>query len=157
MRRPPVIAAMLAVLCVTAGCATYQPLDVALVGIEPLPSSTFEQRMRIELRVLNPNDRAFEATGLSLRLDVNGQPLARAVSNAPFAVPRLGETRLELTASTSLFDLARQILALPDRHEPMAYRIEGRLHRRGLAPDLSFGRGGEIGWNPSSTKPSELR
>jgi hypothetical protein len=137
----------LTVLCLAllgTACATYQPLDVAVVGLEPLPSTVFEQRLRLDLRVLNPNDRDFDATGVSLRLSLNGQRLAQAVSSIPILVPRLGETRVQLEASTTLFDLARQLLVLRDRAEPLSYEVDGELHRSGLQPNLHFSTRGEL-------------
>lgn len=135
------------------GCATYQPLDVAVVGLAPLPSTVFEQRLRVDLRVQNPNDRAFEGTGLTLRLTVNGQQLAQAVSAQPISVPRLGEARIQVEASTTLFDLARQILVLPERgSESMRYEIQGELHRAGMRPNLRFAKGGELAF-PAGVRP----
>ncbi|NJN50958.1 MAG: LEA type 2 family protein, partial [Gammaproteobacteria bacterium] len=69
----------------------------------------------LDLRVINPNDRDFDASGVSLQLNLNGQRLAQAVSSQAIFVPRLGETRIQVEASTTLFDLARQLLVLQER------------------------------------------
>ncbi len=143
------ITAILCLATFAGGCTTYQPLDVALVGIEPLPSSMLEQRMRLQVRVLNPNDRVFDASGLSLQLNVNGQRLAQAVTSEPIVVPRLGETRVFLEASTTLFDLARQFLVLRDGAQALSYEVEGKLHGKGLRPDISFSKRGQAPWAPA--------
>ena len=68
--------------------------------------------MRIDLRLQNASDTPITRAGLKIELDVNGQPLARGVSNEPFDVPSLGETTTSIVTSTSVFDLVRQAFGL---------------------------------------------
>src|SRR6478752_6714921 len=70
------------------------------------------QYKRVDVRIQNPNDQPIDAHGMQIRLDVNGARLARGVSDATFTIPRLGETTTSIVATTSLFDLAKQIVAL---------------------------------------------
>ena len=126
-----------------AGCATRPAVEVALVGLAPLESSLLEQRMRLDFRLQNFAERALDATGLELTLNVNGRPLARGVDNASFRVDRLGETRVSAVVSTTLFDLASQLLALPGR-DTFTYELSGRLHLQGWPRSLPFQRSGEI-------------
>jgi LEA14-like dessication related protein len=140
--RHRVIVSFLAAL--GAGCASVVPLDVLVVAIEPVESTPLEQRMKLGLRIVNPNDRDISATGMSLTLDVNGQPLARGVSSTPITVPRLGEALTEITVGTSLFDLARQVLAIDARKGELSYELDGRLHRGGWRPPLRFEKSGTL-------------
>ena len=68
-----------------AGCASLgvggEPIEVQLVSLTPLPSTAFEHRLRVDLRLRNPNNRAYEIEGLRFVLDVNGQRLASGVSS----------------------------------------------------------------------------
>jgi hypothetical protein len=45
----------------TGGCASLglgaEPIEVNLVGLTPLPSTAFEHRLRVDLRLRNPNPR----------------------------------------------------------------------------------------------------
>ena len=94
------------------GCAHYKPIDVFVVGLTPQESGPLEQRIKVDLRIQNPNDQPITADGMQIRLDVNGTRLARGVSDATFTIPRLGETTTSIVATTTVFDLAKQIVAL---------------------------------------------
>src|SRR5690606_14789703 len=65
-----------------SGCAALAPRDplrIDLAGLEPLPAQGMEMRFALLLRVQNPNDNAIDYDGLSVELEVNGQPLASGV------------------------------------------------------------------------------
>ena len=126
---------LVALATLLAGCATGPAPDVFVIGLEPLEGGTLEQRMRIDLRVQNPSPQPIEATGMSLRLIVNGQPLARGVSNEHFTVPALGEATTSIVTSTTLIDLLRQIRGAQTRRS-LEYRLEGKLYR-GVPPGRS--------------------
>ena len=126
-----------------AGCASQPRMDVALVGLAPVESTLLEQRLRVDFRLQNFSERVVRATGVEVTLNVNGQRLARGVDNGAFEVDRLGETRVSAVVSTSLFDVARQLLALQDR-ETFSYELTGRLYLDGWPRSLPFSRSGEI-------------
>jgi LEA14-like dessication related protein len=135
------------------GCAQYTPVDVFVIGLTPTEGAALEQRVRVDLRIQNPNDSPLNARGLSIRLDVNGQRLARGVSDSAFIVPRLGETTTSVVASTSLFDIARQILILPSR-ETINYVIDGEVFLDGSGRRVKFHQAGELGpVNQSRSRP----
>jgi LEA14-like dessication related protein len=104
-----------------------EPPEVYLSDIAPVEIGLFEQRLRVELRILNPNDFALEVTGLDFQLDVNGIQLARGLSNEEITVPRLGESIVSVMTSTTVLDIVRQIENLSQQQE-MSYEIRGRLH-----------------------------
>lgn len=131
-------------LLTVAGCATAPRPDVFVIGIEPLPGDTLEQRVRVDLRVQNPTRQRISATGMSMRLLVNGQPLARGVSAEAFSVPPLGETTTSIVASTTVFDLMRQLYGAQTR-PGIDYRLEGKLYLDDpLRRALSFEREGML-------------
>ena len=90
-------------------------------------STAFEQRLKVDLRIRNPNDADLDVTGMDFRLELNGKRLARGLSNKSFTVPRLGETVSSVETSTSTFDLVRQALGLRTIQE-VTYAISGVLH-----------------------------
>jgi LEA14-like dessication related protein len=104
-----------------------EPPEVYLSDIAPVEIGLFEQRLRVELRILNPNDFALEVTGLDFQLEVNGIHLARGLSNEEITVPRLGESIVSVMTSTTVLDIVRQIENLSQQQE-MSYEIRGRLH-----------------------------
>ena len=134
---------LLWIVMLCSGCAQLTPLDVFVIGISPADSGPLEQRVRVALRIQNPNDAPVMATGMSIQLDLNGQRLARGVSDAAFTVPRLGETTTSIIASTSLFDVAKQLIAMPGR-QSMNYVLRGEVYRAGLSGSIKFHRDGTL-------------
>ena len=131
-------------LLAVASCATAPPPDVFVIDLEPLPGGTLEQRVRVDLRVQNPSPRPIAVTGMSLRLLVNGEPLARGVSDEHFTVPPLGEATTSIVTSTTLFDLMRQIHRAQTRTS-LKYRLEGNLYLDDpLRRSLSFEHEGTL-------------
>jgi hypothetical protein len=108
-RRTSRAAAAAWLVAALAGCASWgigaEPIDVHLAGLTPLPSTAFEHRLRVELRLRNPNPRAYEIDGLRFQLDVNGQRLASGVTDARVTLPRLGEVLVPVTTTTTLLDV----------------------------------------------------
>jgi len=125
--RSPRAAGITALLLALAGCVTSPPPDVFVIDLEPLQGGALEQRVKVGLRVQNPSDQPISATGMSLKLIVNGQPLARRVSNERFTVPPLGEATTSIVTSTTLIDLLRQVYCAQGRTR-FDYRLEGRLY-----------------------------
>ena len=123
-----------------AACASAPRPDVFVIGMEPIEGGALEQRVRVDLRVQNPTREALAVTGMSVKLTVNGQPLARGVSNAAFSVPPLGEAKTSIVTSTTLIDLIRQVVGLQGRGTPsFDYRLEGTLYTGGaLGRSLPF-------------------
>ena len=130
-----------------AGCATLgvggEPIEVQLVSLTPLPSTAFEHRLRVELRLRNPNNRAYAIEGLRFLLDVNGSRLASGVSSESATLPRLGEVVVPVTTTTSLLDLVNQIVAFGKQQQPhFEYQLRGKVFLAGLWGSLPFERKG---------------
>lgn len=122
-----------------------EPVQVSVVGVEPLAGQGLEMRLLVKLRVLNPNDRPLEYSGLFVRMDVQGQRFATGVSGEGGSVPRYGEALLELPVSISAFDLARQALRVAGGESTgkLAYELSGRLDGPGLRA-MRFGSSGDL-------------
>ena len=129
-------------LLLMGGCAARPQLDVYLTNLEPQPSTALEQRMLVTLRLQNPTDRTLEATGLNVRLDVNGGRLATGVSDRGFTVPPLAETETQLLLSIGLLDVIRQVVRTSQAQEAR-YTISGKLHTSGVI-DYPFRRSGVL-------------
>ncbi len=69
--------------------------------------------------------------GLTLDLDLNGRPFASGLSNRRVTVPRLGEAVVPVEVSTSILELARQLIALAETGD-LSYRISGVAYLGGL-------------------------
>ncbi|HEX8588805.1 LEA type 2 family protein, partial [Pseudomonas sp.] len=69
----------LSIVLALSACALFphrDPLNINVVGIEPLPGQDLEIRFAVKLRLQNPNDTDIQYDGVALNLDVNGTLLA---------------------------------------------------------------------------------
>ncbi|MFJ4156817.1 LEA type 2 family protein [Pseudomonas sp. NPDC089752] len=126
---------LLLVLLLAAGlnaCALFQPrdpLNISVIGIEPLAGQELEMRMAVKMRVQNPNEAAVDYNGIALKLEVNGQPLASGVSDQPGHVGRYGEAVVVVPVSITAFGFLRQAYGLSklDSLQGMPYVLRGKL------------------------------
>ena len=152
-------ALVLALFCaLLSGCASLgvggEPIEVQLVSLTPLASTAFEHRLRVDLRLRNPNNHAYEIEGLRFVLDVNGRRLASGVSSETATLPRLGEVVVPVTTTTSLFDVVNQILAFGQQQQPhFEYELSGRVFLKNSWGSIDFERrGSELDLLPKSAK-----
>lgn len=148
----PVLLAIAVLLC--GGCAAIQqrePVEVMVVGVEPLQGQGLELRLLVKLRMQNPNDLPLDFNGVSIQLDVQGKRFATGVSDAVGSVPRFGETIVEVPVSISLFRMARQAMdAMTSEYRgKLAYRLTGKVAGPAFN-SMRFKSSGEL------TLPAEL-
>ncbi|MBL8053303.1 MAG: LEA type 2 family protein, partial [Nitrospira sp.] len=87
----------------------------------------FEQRLRVDLRVRNPNDFDYHLTGIDFTLNLNGKRLARGLGGKELTIPRLGDAVMTIETTTSTLDIVRQLFQFSQKQELM-YDIKGVLH-----------------------------
>lgn len=131
MRRVQVVILSALLLCLSA-CALFpnrDPLNISVVGIEPLQSQDMEVRFAVKIRVQNPNETPIDYSGVSLDLAVNGQPLASGVSDQSGSIARFSETVLTVPVSVSAFSVLRQTLGLSQTQtlNNLPYVLRGKL------------------------------
>jgi len=138
---------LVALSLVATGCTSLRNLEspeVVLIGLHPLESTLLEQRFQVDLRVYNPNNRDLDIDGVDFDLEVNGQRLARAAGANEFLLPRLGEAQTSVVVSTSLFSVARQLMAL-QQTGGLNYKLSGRVHLgSAFGISLPFEQSGEL-------------
>lgn len=128
-------------LAILAGCTATSNVDIYLTNITPMPSTLFEQRVRLDLRVKNLGETPIQATGIDVALLLNGKRLARGVDGQSIEIPRLGETTASVVVSSSIFDTVTQLLSMRDR-DLFTYGLSGKLLMPGL--DKRFNHSGQI-------------
>lgn len=140
------LSAMTAVL-VMAGCAGLRNLEtpeVVVTSIRSLDATMLEQRFEVGLRIYNPNNRDLQIDGVDFELDVNGQRLVRGTGATDLVLPSLGEAETTVRASTSVLDIARQLMAA-GQSETVSYSLSGRIHLGSpWGGSLPFRRSGEL-------------
>ena len=124
--------------------------DVQLVNIIPLSATLFEQEMRVDLRIINPNDFDLPISGLTFDLRINGDRVARGNSPDGATVPRLGDAVIEVLTRTSSIAMVRQLLN-PPRTGNWEYEISGDVLLKGFSRTrVPFEHKGEM---PNLTAP----
>lgn len=116
-------------LSACAALGGRDPLNMHVVGIEPLPGEGLEMRFAVKLRLQNPNTTSIAYDGIALELRVNDRLLARGVSDQRGSVARFGETLLVVPVSISVFSALRQALGLAEnvRLDSVPYVLRGKL------------------------------
>jgi LEA14-like dessication related protein len=137
----------LAALALATGCATVgaDPVQVQLVGIQPVEGEGMEIRLLCELRVQNPNEAPLQFTGVFVELQVQGSTVATGVADLSGTIPRYGEALLVVPVSTSFLRLAGQAIGIFTRQEigPIAYALKGKIAGPAFAP-VRFESRGEL-------------
>ncbi|KPG94730.1 LEA type 2 family protein [Pseudomonas sp. RIT-PI-r] len=126
-------AVMLSMLLLSlSACALFpnrDPVNINVVGLEPLPSQDLEVRFAIKIRVQNPDETAIDYNGIALDLEVNGHSLASGVSDQSGSIGRFSETIVSVPVSVSAFSVLRQTLGLSQTQtlDNLPYVLRGKL------------------------------
>ncbi|MGK9061466.1 LEA type 2 family protein [Pseudomonas asiatica] len=123
---------VLLLACGLGACALFQardPVNISVIGIEPLPGQELELRMAVKMRVQNPNEAPIDYNGIALNLEVNGQPLAAGVSDQQGHIGRYGEAVIVVPVSITAFSFLRQAYGLGqvDSLQGLPYVLRGKL------------------------------
>lgn len=126
------------------GCSLFVPKletpQLSVVNVELQKSDLWEQRMKVRLRVVNPNDRPIPVKGLTAALEVQGEELAHGVSGASFNVPALGEAEFDMNMTANMAGALIKLLGKGDRlGDQVEYRVKGKISlSEGLLRSIPF-------------------
>jgi LEA14-like dessication related protein len=116
-----------------AGCAAlpgHDPVQVQVVGVEPMEGGEgMELRILCKLRVQNPNDSPITYNGIFLDLQVQGSSFATGVSDEAGTVPRFGETVVAVPVTVSAMRMLRQAVGFytSEDRSHIAYVLKGKI------------------------------
>jgi len=144
-------------LLALSACSTLvprDPLQIDLVGLEPLPGEGLEMRFAVKLRIQNPNDDAIDYNGVALQLDIDDQPLASGVSSQSGRVPRFGEAVISVPVSISAYSVMRQAWGVSGYKpgQDLPYALRGKL-AGGLFGTMRFNDSGTLNWPEPAKAP----
>ena len=130
------------------GCASVndtKPPSIQLSNLRLGNGGLLNQEMLIEIRIGNPNNFELPLTGLTFKLEVNGQPLADGLSNATVTVPRLGYATVPVTGNTNILSIFRQLTFL-GKTDKITYRFHGTAYvgRLGVNQSVLCARESEL-------------
>jgi LEA14-like dessication related protein len=125
-------------LVLLAGCASafgdVEPPEVTLADLAFDQPGLFEQRLRLDVRLRNPNDFQLDVERLLFDLEVNDRELGRGWTTAGFDVPAFGEAVVPVTIVVPMSDLIQGIIEL-GASQCLDYRLSGEAKLR----DRAFG------------------
>jgi LEA14-like dessication related protein len=134
-----VVIAVLAALCLLAGCASmtqdFDPPKVTLDSFKSLPGSEGVPRFEIKLRVANPNVQALDIAGISYTIELLGSELVAGVSNDIPRIEGYAEEVITLESSLNLFQLLKLLARFGMQPaDELDYRIAAKIDFNGLVP-----------------------
>ena len=149
MMRMARLAAM-ALAATVAGCATTpgkieEPPRVSLVSIAPEEFQLFEQRYRVQLRMLNPNDATLAIRGLSYEIELNGKTFGNGVSGERITVEPFGEQTVSVVVLSNISRIYQQIKGVIASGEAsLSYVVRGTVSVEGPLGRVPFEHEGEV-------------
>jgi LEA14-like dessication related protein len=130
--------------CAGALTSRVEPPEVSLAGVGLIRPGLFEQELRVDLRLRNPNDFDVAVDSLRFALDVNQEPFARGWTADGFKLPALGETVVPVTITVSTNDLLERVMELGTARR-LSYRLAGNAKLDGFAArSIPFEREGVL-------------
>ena len=136
-----------------AGCSSLIPKletpSLSLVGLELAEASLFEQRLRVRLRVQNPNDITLPVRGIHVNFELDGEEFAEGVTSRAFDVPAFGEAEFDMmvtaNAATAILRIINAGKGREGPRDSIDYRISGKLSTSlGLLRSVPFEERGSI-------------
>ena len=116
-----------------AGCSLFVPKleapQLSIVSVNLLKSDLWEQRLKVRMRVQNPNNRALPVKGISYTMDLAGQEFASGVSGASFVVPADGEAEFDMSVTANMAGALFKLFGRSGdtQTDPIEYRIRGKV------------------------------
>jgi len=138
---------------VLSGCSLLIPKletpRLSIVNVEVLKSDLWEQRLKVRMRVQNPNDRTLPIKGLSYTLAVADEELARGVSSTSFIVPALGEAEFDMNVTANMAGALIKMLGRGNSmKDKVDYRIKGKVSlSEGFLRSIPFEETGSFSLN----------
>jgi LEA14-like dessication related protein len=122
--------AMLLLACMPwfAGCAVlpkFESPKLSVVAIEMQGGDFFSQRLKVRMRVFNPNSRELPISGIAYRIEISDTEIGNGSTAAPFTVPSMGEVEFDMQITANLAGALGKLLSRRSSSEELAYRLVG--------------------------------
>jgi len=125
-------AATVCLAALVAACALapkLEPPQLSIVDVQVVSGDLWSQRLKVRLRVQNPNDRALPVRRIDYSIEIEGEQFASGETLASFEVPPLGQAEFDMTVNTNL---AGALLKLLGRGpgglgRDIPYRLSGKV------------------------------
>jgi LEA14-like dessication related protein len=136
-------------MLVAAGCSllgtNLETPRLDVVNAEMLDSGILQQRLKLRVRVQNPNARELPVNGVSAELEVQGERLASGVSAQEFTVPAFGESEFDLIVTANMAATLFRMIGSGDPGKSIDYRLKGKVNlASGLLRSIPFNETGSF-------------
>jgi LEA14-like dessication related protein len=144
VRASGVWCALLLAACAGPLTSDVEPPEVSLAGLAMSRPGLFEQELRVDLRLRNPNDFAIGIERVRFALEVNDKTFANGRTNQAFELPALGEAVVPVTVSVPTNDLIDRLMEVGSERR-LEYRLSGEAELDSLLfGTLPFERDGSL-------------
>ena len=135
-----------ALVCLlAAGCATthFEAPQLTVMSMQVQSADLFSQRMRVHMRVVNPNPRELPVKSIDYRIEVGGADFAQGLADQPFVVPAMGEAEFDVQVTANIANAITQILGR--KRDSLDYRLIGSVSlSRGFLRRIPFDQRGRV-------------
>ncbi len=118
------LASLLPAACSSLLTSEVEPPEISLAGLGFGEPGLFEQQLRIDLRLRNPNNFELAIDRVTFNLEVNDKPFATGRAKDGLDLPALGETVVPVTVSVPTNDLIDRVMELGSERR-LDYRLTG--------------------------------
>lgn len=119
-----ILSGLLLGACAGPLTSDVEPPEVSLVGLGFGRAGLFEQELRLDLRLRNPNDFDIGVDSLRFALEVNDEDFAYGRTTQELDLPALGETVVPVMVNVPTSDLLERVMALGSERR-IDYRLKG--------------------------------
>ncbi|HZA65958.1 MAG TPA: LEA type 2 family protein [Geminicoccaceae bacterium] len=153
MRRWGVVGGGLWLAACAGAFGDVEPPEVSLAGLAFDQPGLFEQRLRLDVRLRNPNGVPLEVARVLFDLEMNDHRLGRGWTTTGFDVPAFGEAVVPVTVVVPTSDLIERILELGTTQR-LDYRLIGEATLRNVTfGPLPFERDGSFALPQTPREP----
>ena len=143
-RASGLLSALLLAACAGPLTSDLEPPEVSLAGLALSRPGLFEQELRLDLRVRNPNDFAIGVERVRFALELNDRAFAQGRTSEGFDLPALGEAVVPVTVGVPTNDLLDRLMEVGSERR-IEYRLSGEAELdRLLFGTLPFERDGRL-------------
>ncbi|HEY7775771.1 MAG TPA: LEA type 2 family protein, partial [Kineobactrum sp.] len=110
------LAIILAAGCAGIGGMDFDPPEVELLALEPLPGQGMEARFLVRLRIVNPNSIPLDIEGMAYDVFIRDSKILSGVSNKALRVNAYSESVAELEVAAGMLGslaLIRDLISNP--------------------------------------------
>ncbi len=101
---------------------------LSVVNAQLVKGDLFEQRLKVRMRVQNPNDRELAVKGITYTIDVAGEEFGQGMAANSFVVPRMGEAEFDMMVTANMASMLVRVLGNDKNRNADLNSVDYRIH-----------------------------